>query len=313
MLNIVSIDDLETNNIVIAYDLEEYFDEHTNLRYDFKDFTNPKEGLKYVINNQVDLLFLDVMMPVLDGFDVLKSIRSNAYAHQPYIIVITALNDKITKDKAKLLGADAFISKPFDIDEIHRILEKFIIDHHDENYENGGHLDEDDFIDFDEIFIDEDAPSYERFEDTHKVISAKEFHNDLIYTLKDGYEEILSDFKELYEDIDEAFEIDQNNIKIHISHYIHILSKFSLLLETLGSEFEKIGYSLSLSKYTLNDIENIKDQEKLELLSILLNAFLGDIKNWIKNVIFTKNTVDIYYANESFNLSIYQIKNLIKD
>ena len=312
MLNIVSIDDLETNNIVIAYDLEEYFDQKEGFEYSFKEFTDPREGLKYVVNNQIDLLFLDVMMPVLDGFDVLKQIRSNAYAHQPFVIIVTALNDESTKQKAKLIGADEFISKPYDIDEIHKMIDRFLEAHHDEFYENGGHLSEDDFFDFDQIFIDEDAPSFERFDKKHDQISAKDFHKDLMEALEDGYEGIIADFKELFDDIDELQEVDVKNIKKHIPFFIHILSKFSLLLETIGEEFGEIGYSLSISKYLLNDIEKIEDRDRLELISALLNAFIADIKSWIKNVIFKRDAIDIYYANESFNYSIYQIQELMK-
>ena len=71
MIQIVAIDDLETNNVVIEFDIEDYFDIKSE-KYFFKSFTDAKEGLNYCLETKVDILFLDIMMPVIDGFEVLQ-------------------------------------------------------------------------------------------------------------------------------------------------------------------------------------------------------------------------------------------------
>ncbi len=72
-----------------------------------------QEALKLMNNNDVDLVLLDVMMPVMSGFDVLKIVRKHPRLQNIPIIVITALSS--IKDNAKAIefGADGFLTKPF--------------------------------------------------------------------------------------------------------------------------------------------------------------------------------------------------------
>jgi len=59
------------------------------------------------------LLILDVMLPGLDGFDVLSKVRETSNAH---IMIASARTDKADKLKGLMLGADDYIEKPYDID-----------------------------------------------------------------------------------------------------------------------------------------------------------------------------------------------------
>lgn len=65
-----------------------------------------------------DLVILDLMMPNLDGFYVCKTIRDSADLKGTKIIVITALLDEAVRDKILSLGADDFLYKPFEIDQL---------------------------------------------------------------------------------------------------------------------------------------------------------------------------------------------------
>ncbi|WP_019909213.1 response regulator transcription factor [Paenibacillus sp. HW567] len=79
----------------------------------FKAFTGP-DALRILENEKVDLLLLDIMLPEIDGFEVMRRIRN---LHTP-VIVITAkdsLADRITGFE---LGADDYIIKPFEILEL---------------------------------------------------------------------------------------------------------------------------------------------------------------------------------------------------
>ncbi|MGR3318695.1 MAG: response regulator [Candidatus Anammoxibacter sp.] len=82
-------------------------------RYNVLEAKDGVEALKIVKNrdNHVDLILLDIMMPDIDGFDVLSSIKANEkLAHIP-VIVISAYD---YKQKMYLLGAEGFIIKPID-------------------------------------------------------------------------------------------------------------------------------------------------------------------------------------------------------
>ena len=65
-----------------------------------------------------DLVLLDIMMPNLDGFGYLDQIRSDQHAAHMPIIVQTALEDRDTKLRALSCGADDFLNKPLDLEEV---------------------------------------------------------------------------------------------------------------------------------------------------------------------------------------------------
>jgi Response regulators consisting of a CheY-like receiver domain and a winged-helix DNA-binding domain len=79
---------------------------------------NGEDALEILRNASVDLVLLDVMMPGISGFDVLKSIRENKKLQSLPVIIITGLADKENRLKGLQLGADDFIAKPFDVDEL---------------------------------------------------------------------------------------------------------------------------------------------------------------------------------------------------
>jgi signal transduction histidine kinase len=65
-----------------------------------------------------DLILLDVMMPVLDGFEVCRMLRNKAELHEVPIVMLTALDDRESKIRGLQAGADDFISKPLDPQEL---------------------------------------------------------------------------------------------------------------------------------------------------------------------------------------------------
>jgi DNA-binding response OmpR family regulator len=74
-----------------------------------------------------DLIILDVMMPGIDGFEVCRKIRAESPLAQVPIIMITAVSDDRSRLRSIQSGADEFISKPFDYDELLAKIKK----HHD--------------------------------------------------------------------------------------------------------------------------------------------------------------------------------------
>lgn len=74
---------------------------------------NGKEALEILENEPVDLVVTDIMMPVMDGMELLRVIRENAdYTHLP-IIMLTAKRDDQDRAESYSAGADAYITKPF--------------------------------------------------------------------------------------------------------------------------------------------------------------------------------------------------------
>lgn len=73
------------------------------------------EGLLLLEIKQIDLVILDMMLPGMNGEDVLKKIRIN---NRVPVIVLTALNHKKLISETLLNGADDYLTKPFDVDEL---------------------------------------------------------------------------------------------------------------------------------------------------------------------------------------------------
>jgi DNA-binding response OmpR family regulator len=77
---------------------------------------NGQEGWETFMNEHVDLCILDVMMPVMDGFSLAQKIRKQD-SFMP-IIFLTAKNQKADKLKGLKIGADDYITKPFEVEEL---------------------------------------------------------------------------------------------------------------------------------------------------------------------------------------------------
>jgi two-component system alkaline phosphatase synthesis response regulator PhoP len=65
-----------------------------------------------------ELVFLDVMMPKMNGFEVCNILKNDLKMKDVYIIILSAKGQEIDKHKAKETGADFYITKPFNINEL---------------------------------------------------------------------------------------------------------------------------------------------------------------------------------------------------
>lgn len=94
-----------------------------------KTFTGGKDLLSYLENNTADILLLDVFMPDLDGVNTLTELKDNTKYNRPKnIVILTAFNTESLMNKTSALGADYFIVKPIDLNNLHRTLNLLIKD-----------------------------------------------------------------------------------------------------------------------------------------------------------------------------------------
>jgi DNA-binding response OmpR family regulator len=73
-------------------------------------------ALRRIADERPDLVLLDVMMPVMDGWGVLDSLSRDVFSHR--IIVVSAKSSERDMVRALELGASAYVSKPFDPDDL---------------------------------------------------------------------------------------------------------------------------------------------------------------------------------------------------
>jgi two-component system alkaline phosphatase synthesis response regulator PhoP len=80
--------------------------------------SNGKEALSKVKRLKPKIVFLDLMMPKLNGFEVCKSIKSDAELGQVHVIILTAKGQDEDRDLGLQAGADDFMTKPFSPREV---------------------------------------------------------------------------------------------------------------------------------------------------------------------------------------------------
>jgi len=68
------------------------------------------------------LMVLDIMMPTMDGWSVLAKLRELPPEERPRVVVVSALSSLRDRAKAAELGADAFVPKPFNVDDLLGVL-----------------------------------------------------------------------------------------------------------------------------------------------------------------------------------------------
>ena len=118
MANIILIDD----DVRLAELLDEYFQ-----RFDFSlsHASHPRDGLDMQAVGNFDLMILDIMLPDMDGFEVLRELRKRS--NMP-VIMLTARGDVMDRVVGLELGADDYLPKPFEprelVARIHNILKR---------------------------------------------------------------------------------------------------------------------------------------------------------------------------------------------
>lgn len=79
---------------------------------------NGLAALNVIREKLPELIFLDVMMPKMNGFEVCQKLKNESLKKIPYIIMLTAKVQEADKEKAKASGADLYITKPFNINDL---------------------------------------------------------------------------------------------------------------------------------------------------------------------------------------------------
>ncbi len=111
---IVIVDDEMHIRALIEQTLEELEDEGVTIL----TAANGQAGLQLIEREKPNLVFLDVMMPRMNGFEVCKSVKSNRKLDGTYIIMLTAKGQEFDRQKGEEVGADRYMTKPFNPDAL---------------------------------------------------------------------------------------------------------------------------------------------------------------------------------------------------
>lgn len=114
MPKILIVDDEPHIRLLLEQTLEELEDAGVELL----TADNGEAALEIIKTENPELVFLDVMMPRMNGFDVCHKVKNELGISNVYIVLLTAKGQEFDKQKGKEVGADIYMTKPFNPDEV---------------------------------------------------------------------------------------------------------------------------------------------------------------------------------------------------
>lgn len=87
---------------------------------------NGAEALPHIRATRPDLVLLDVMLPEMSGYDICRSVRRDPRLAGVKILLMTARGSALERQKGLGLGADGFVSKPFELKELRREMHRVL-------------------------------------------------------------------------------------------------------------------------------------------------------------------------------------------
>jgi two-component system alkaline phosphatase synthesis response regulator PhoP len=88
--------------------------------------SNGAEALEIVEGKKPGLVFLDVMMPRVNGFEVCRIIKFDLQMKDVYVVILTAKGQTIDRSLGEQVGADSYMTKPFDPDEMVNLAKRVL-------------------------------------------------------------------------------------------------------------------------------------------------------------------------------------------
>jgi DNA-binding response OmpR family regulator len=164
--------------------------------------SNGIEALKTFGEKQIDLIVLDIMMPEMDGYDVLKQIRKSS---QVPIVMLTAKGETFDKVLGLELGADDYIVKPFEPKELVARLRAVLRRYKPQTQKRR--------IDFTDLTIDADS-FIVNFRGKDIEMPPKEF--ELIYFLASNPNKVFTRDQLLYEVWGYDYPGDSRTVDVHV-------------------------------------------------------------------------------------------------
>ncbi|MEI6153410.1 MAG: response regulator [Deltaproteobacteria bacterium] len=111
---ILIVDDEPHIRLLLEQTMEELEDEGVELL----TACNGIDALNIIKEKRPELIFIDVMMPGLSGFEVCNKVKNELGMKELYIIMLTAKGQEVDREQGIKSGADIYMTKPFNPDEV---------------------------------------------------------------------------------------------------------------------------------------------------------------------------------------------------
>ena len=109
--NVLAVDDIPLNLLLVQKMLSKF-------NFQFRTAANGQQALDAVAAQKPDLILLDLMMPGIDGFEVIRRLRENPETADVQIVILSALNSNEDVVKGFNVGANDFIMKPIIMEKL---------------------------------------------------------------------------------------------------------------------------------------------------------------------------------------------------
>lgn len=121
-LQVLLAEDTETNRMLVRILL-------TRMGYDVDEAENGQQAVEALARKRYDLVLMDCMMPVMDGYEATRILRAReAEAGQERVPVIALTASAIAGDRERCrqAGMDDYLSKPFQVDDFTAIVQRYL-------------------------------------------------------------------------------------------------------------------------------------------------------------------------------------------
>lgn len=271
-MRIMAVDDNTVNLATIEQELKD--------TYDVVLMLTGRRAIKYLYQNKVDLILLDVQMPIMDGIETLKEIRSLEDGVTIPVIFLTAKKDAVTVLEGSKLGIMDYITKPFDPDDLKERIERC--------FKRLG------------VLPMETSELFQRISDISTDLSEGKLKSAVSKT-----EEVLR--YQLPEDI--KGRVSNAKKKLESNDLNGAKAMIDRILAVIGRDLEDNSQSMNMPinqgeisarlLYILDDIENFRDTDAASKLEELMNYDIGDsIRANVQSALaFLKNYDDVSAEN----------------
>ena len=96
--------------------------------YQLIEAQNGEEALQTALSERPNCIVLDVMMPRLNGWEVCKYIRDREAYNDVGVVMLTAIGPKLNELTSPLYGADEYLDKPFNLDELEEAIKRVLLE-----------------------------------------------------------------------------------------------------------------------------------------------------------------------------------------
>lgn len=94
--------------------------------YEVIEAVNGEEGVRLAIEHKPDLIFMDIQMPVMNGFIAVEALKDNPDTKHIKIVAVTSFAMKGDREKVLKAGFDGYIAKPIDTEQLPEIVKELI-------------------------------------------------------------------------------------------------------------------------------------------------------------------------------------------